>query len=354
MLKQINLTNYRNFEASQIHLQRANIIIAPNGSGKSNLIEAIYYSNFGRSFRTIPSIAEQIRDELDVGRVELLWENEPLLAFSLSKSPSKIRRFEVADKRQPVSKMIGKHNIVLFAPTIVNLVGEDPSLRRDDLDDYLSIISDEYKSKILKYKSTLRSRNVLLKMAGEQRNVSTELTYFTDLLANLGADLIHHRVNFMTEIQPVIDSVGESIFESEGFTITYEPLINPEDYLAEITAKFAENNFKEVAAGKTLYGMHRDDFVFRYLGADLRYRGSRGQQRIASLVYKIAQLEYCAVRKSGPRLILLDDLMSELDESHRNSCAKYLSDGDFQYILTSAEEKDVPEILLSGNKISLF
>jgi DNA replication and repair protein RecF len=356
MLQTVQLSNYRNLNL-ECSLEKANLLIAPNGSGKSNLLEAIYFSNYGRPFRTILNLEELIGPAESFARADFVWQSGEL-TLNISQTDKVERRFIVLGKRQKLSTIVGKRNVVLFAPTTINLVLGEPAVRRDDLDDYLGVLQPDYAIALEAYQNALKNRNAVIKMLADNKPAEREFAHFTKVLVEQAAIIYQIRTEFFINIAPYIATVGDKLFAADegfSFTVSYLPNFTPEfDFATELQAKFAANAQKEIIVGKTLYGVHKDDYIFRSKTADLRYRGSRGQQRLAGLAFKLAQLHLLQQTNNAESLILLDDLMSELDSSHRHNCAHYLLEQATQFILTSAEESDVPvELIQATNKITL-
>ena len=355
MLKNIKLSNYRNLN-QVFDLDRFNVMIAPNGSGKSNTLESIYYTHFAHSFHPIANNVDLIGPSDKFARVDLIWERAEV-AVTISNGARIERRFEVFGKRKPIKDIVGTKNIVLFAPSTVNIVSGEPSVRRDDLDDHLSILFPEYSRALALYKNTLKNRNQLLRMMSDGREVENELQIFTDRLVELASQIHTSRQQFFTRISEAVRSMAQKLYQlGLNLDIEYVPNVKAVDgYTTQLADKFAENRQKEIVVGKTLYGTHKDDYQFVFNGELLlRYRGSRGQQRIAGLIYKLAQMQLLSGENDNEGILLLDDLMSELDEGHRENVAKFLLEQPHQFILTAAEKLDVPKVLREkANKLNL-
>jgi DNA replication and repair protein RecF len=352
MLEQVELTNYRNLSVAKT-LARCNLIVEPNSTGKSNFLESIYFSNFAHTFRPITDLSELIGNQGPFARITLQWSDMPDLKVIISQSPRLERKFELSGKRKKLSEIISRHNILLFAPTTIDLVAGEPAVRRTDLDDYLSIFNPEYFAAWSSYQLVLKNRNAVLKMLNDGRSAAAELDYFTSQLIALAGKVYNFRQEFFAQIVPFISDIGSSLFSIPRgeLDVNYVPNLQHlagEDFVTALTEKFSLNRAKEIAVGKTLYGVHKDDYVFYLRGSDLRYRGSRGQQRLGGLTFKLAQIKLLSAHNQKPTLLLLDDLMSELDQKHRDTCADYLLASDYQFILSAAELGDVPQQLIQG------
>jgi len=364
MLEKITLINYRNISSFEDFLsETSNVIIAPNSSGKTNFLEAIYYSTIGSSFKAIQYVSELIGPEKDFCRIESIWNSEELEVVVSNIKEKFYRKFSIDKKKVPISKVVGRYPVLIFAPNSVDLVSGEPSVRRSDLDSYLSLIDTQYKQQIERYFNLLKNRNALIKNIRERRSSQSELLYWTTELVKSASIVYSKRRDFFDSIAPTVKSTVEEmeIFLRDNYylelSLHYLPNLecSKEDFPALLTAKFNENSEKEIAAGKTLYGPHKDDYKLMHGDKNLRYFGSRGQQRLATFLIKISQMTYYFdLFKSYP-LFLIDDLMSELDNVNREKVASYLSKQKFQFIISSAERMEVPDSLFNSAKnLSLF
>lgn len=361
MLKTISIQNYRNLKNLNLDVSpKINLLVATNGSGKTNLLEVIYYSIFGESFRPIS------------GNFELLGNQDELLKIVLEFDFDKLqlvveknnRRFILNNKKIFLSKIAPRFPIIVFAPQSVDLVSREPSLRRQDLDHFLSILDPKYKSLLSKYKTLLRNRNSLIKMIRENKATRTDLEFWTNNLVEVAEEIFKTRVKFFQEIKiqmkKTVDLLGE-YFENDEFNsldVNYISSLEgvvEENFKFILKNKFDDNLEKEIVVGKTLYGIHKDDFQVLLHNKNLRFLGSRGQQRIGILLFKLAEAFYLETKLSIMPLILLDDLMSELDSNNRSKVSSILLKIDAQIFMTTADENEIPGILRSeATLLSIF
>jgi len=349
MLAQLQLTNYRNI-SGDFKLEGANLIIAPNGSGKSNLLEAIYMLSLGKSFRPVGGLDEYIGPDQEFAKVEAKVDNTELMLV-VSNGKRLQRRYYLNSKIVSQTKLIGKLPTVLFAPHTVGLVSNDPASRRTDLDDFLSQLDSEYADQLKRYSKVLKNRNALLRHIRDQNGQTKELQYWTHELSRLGSALHSLRMQFFEEILKFMQATASSLYSAESvdFKPDYQPNIaaDPSEYCDTLLQKYTDNLEKEIIVGQTLYGPHKDDYSISLDGKDLRFLGSRGEQRLAVLIWKLAQHDYLFAKTNQNALLLIDDLLSELDEAHRITVAQaLLADNRYQFILTSADKGDVPDLLL--------
>src|SRR3989344_937646 len=287
-LKRINLTNFRNYASLELDFDnRTTVLIGDNGAGKSNILEAVYLLSTTKSLR-VEKEEELILDEEEFGRVEGFFrpeDDQPLagdeteLMVLINRPNSEInfkKKVLVNGISRRTIDFIGNLPAVIFYPSDINLVTGSPSLRRWHLDLALAQIDSDYKRSLTSYGDFLTSRNRVLKNIREGHGKLDELDYWTAGLLEKGKIVSEKRQEFFEFINGLVTPLGEFKFEY-GMS-----LINLE--------KIQEINGREVAAAQTLIGPHRDDFTIALEGRNMASHGSRGEQRTATLAFKLAQL----------------------------------------------------------------
>jgi len=358
MLNNLVIKNYRNIENLTTSIGGdGNLIIAPNGSGKTNALESIYYSVLGESFKPMESNAEVIGPWLEFAKVSSKWGNDSL-DLTISNTEKINRNYQLNTKKTLVSKISPRFPIILFAPHTVDLVIGEPQIRRSDLNAFLSILNPDYRKLISRYTTILKNRNAVIKQIREGKVPDQMLDFWTTKIVESGTEIYNYRVDFFEKIKSFFLDAQMVLFGVENFTldIKYIPNVMPDDlnFKETLEFKFFNNKSKEIMVGKTLYGVHKDDFVILLNGNNLKFKGSRGQQRIGISVLKFAELLLYYEKYQIYPLLLLDDIMSELDDSNRSKIAGYLLEKKLQFILTSAEQNEVPAILQENCSIILL
>lgn len=358
MVNSILLNNYRNLNGTY-SLDKANLLVAANGSGKSNLLESIYFASTAHSFRPISNLSEYVNAGQDFGSVQVDFDDQ-VLKIVFTTTPRQQRRFLLNNKPSSSGKVIGKLASILFAPHSVSLVSDDPAGRRQDLDDYLSMLSSEYAHSLGRYNKVLKNRNALLKSIRDNYSRPEELGYWTQELVNLGSELAARRYQFFFCIGDFVESNALKAYSKsvQSFSLEYFPNAMDKyhsDYASKLASKYEQNKEKEIVVGQTLYGPHKDDYQLSLNGQNLRFMGSRGEQRMAVFIWKLAQHDYLHSTTGKNAILLIDDLMSELDTAHRETAAELLlADERYQFILTSADINDVPKALVEkANRLSV-
>ncbi len=353
-LKRLNLTNFRNYSSLLLEFdQRTTILVGNNAAGKSNILEAIYLLSTTKSLR-VETEDELILKEQEFARVEGFLSDPETELLVLINHPSKDVFFKKKVMVNGISKrtvdFIGNLPAVIFYPSDINMVTGSPSLRRWQLDLGLAQVDPGYKKALTLYEQILVNRNRVLKRIREGQGRKDELEYWTDELIDKGKGVNVKRQEFFEFINQLEKTLGDFRFEYKQSEISAQKLM--------------ETNGREVAAAVTLIGPHRDDFTVIlsetkdiYSSAtpqndkqrNLAHFGSRGEQRTATLAFKLAQLEYMAKILGKRPVLLLDDVFSELDANHRAYVVAVVSRQ--QTIIATVELENIPKSFLDSARI---
>ncbi len=328
MIHKLHLQNFRNFGKKELQFSpKINIIIAPNASGKTNILEALYLTSTGKSFKASKEI-EMIKEGMDMARVVSQTTNINLEVL-VSKSEFR-KRLRVNGVNKRLVDFAGNFKSVLFGPWDLDLVTHQPSLRRNFWDMVLSQVDREYRRCLLSYEKGVRMRNRLLFRIREEGISPTQLLFWNQLLIKNGDFLSKKREEFI------------------GYANNYTPLDGQKFFLEYDKSVICESRLEayrnqEIASATTLVGPHRDDFKFIKNGKDLSTFGSRGEQRMGVLWLKLCELSYIESKTNQKATLLLDDIFSELDSEHRKLVMKNSS--GLQVIITTSEPHYVPKFI---------
>ncbi|MBI2330385.1 DNA replication/repair protein RecF [Candidatus Daviesbacteria bacterium] len=338
-LKKIYLTNFRNYSNLELNFDhRPTILVGNNAAGKSNLLEAIYLLSTTKSLRA------QTEDELiETGReflkVEGFVDDNTELLVIINRPTKEVnfkKKVMVNGIARKVTDFIGNLPAVIFYPSDINMVTGSPSLRRWHLDLSLAQIDPSYKKALTAYEQFLTARNRVLKRIREGEGKKDELNYWTDGLIREGEAVSGKRKEFFEFINlAAAGPLGNFKFQYQPSEVTME--------------KLAEKNGKEIAAAATLIGPHRDDYAIFLEDKNLAHYGSRGEQRTATLAFKLLQLEYMAKILGQRPILLLDDVFSELDADHRAHVVEIVSKQ--QTIIATVELENIPKDFLDSARI---
>ena len=338
-LKNLSLQNFRSYKKKDFSFSPSTtLIIGPNTAGKSNLIEALFFLASGRSFR-IDKDDQLVRFEKEFARIKGKVSDKNLEVIIAKEGVSgRLRSFKkylVNGVSKRKADFVGNFFAVLFAPNDLEIIVAGPSKRRDFMDNILIQTDRDYRLAIGFYEKGLRIRNTLLHKAKETgEKPQKEFAYWDNLLIVQGQKITKIRENFIKYLQ---DS-KKDIFD---FKIFYDKSIISKERLSQYEGA-------EVGAGVTLVGPHRDDFVINLTDKneehDVRFFGSRGQQRLAILQLKILELIFIEKVTQNKPTLLLDDIFSELDEEHINLVLDMVKMQ--QTIMTTTHEEFIPKRLL--------
>lgn len=331
----LRLNDFRNFKTKLLGFSpEITVIIGPNASGKTNILESLFVLATGKSFRARIE-EEMVNYDKVIARVKgriktdsMLTDLEAVLTrgfvdigkSSLEKIARKKLLVNGVGKR--LIDFAGILKVTLFGPWDLDLVTESPSLRRRFVDTVLAQVDREYRRASLSYEKGLRQRNRLLLRIREEGLSRSQLLFWDKLLVKNGDYISEKRQEFID----FINTTGG--LDEQKFEIAYDKSAISEARLEQ----YAE---EEIAAATTLVGPHRDDFIFKLERRELSRFGSRGEQRMAVLWLKLAELTFIE-RVSGERpTLLLDDIFSELDHPHRKIVMKVAEKQ--QTIITTAD-----------------
>lgn len=332
-IEKIRLTKFRNFSSKILEFSSGiTVIVGPNASGKTNILESLFVLSTGKSFKAKIE-EEMISYTKDIARVKGKLLSGTILESVFTRGlidigndhPEKVARKKlmINSVGKRLVDFAGNFKVVLFGPWDLDLVTESPSIRRKFLDTVLSQIDREYRRSVLSYEKGVRQRNRLLFRIREEGVNRSQLLFWNQLLIKNGNYITKMREEFIDFIN------SQHGLNDQKFNLEYDRSIISEGRLEQYSEE-------EVAAGTTLVGPHRDDFSIIESNRNLASYGSRGEQRMAVLWLKMAELNYIE-KKTGERsTLLLDDIFSELDHEHRDIVMKLAKNQ--QTIITTADE----------------
>jgi len=372
ILKNVVLENYRNYLKEKVELNdNINLFIGENAQGKTNFIEAVYYLATGRTFRSNKDL-EIINWKKEYFRVQtkLLKENtdrEFLIDIYFDRQGNKKIKIN-GIKYKKVSDLFGLLQVIVFSPDDLNIIKGGPIERRKYIDLEICQLVSGYYNTLKNYYKVLRQRNNLLKEIKYNKQEAGLLEIWDEQLIDYGSKIIKNRIDFLKKLVPLARKNQQEITTGkENLEITYNSILikNPAADLNEIKNNFNnfinKNKYNEIKKGVTLFGPHRDDLIFYVNGKELKTYGSQGQQRTAVLSLKMAELRIFFDNSNDNPLLLLDDVMSELDDSRREFLIKVIRKNDIQTLITGVnlelidKKIDREEVyhLINGNIIKL-
>lgn len=349
--KRISIRNFRNIEAAEIEFDNGvNILCGENAQGKTNLLEAIHFSSLGKSFRTSHD-EEMIRFGEEFCQVSLdFCDSVREQNITVRMMPG--RRKQIEHNRVKVSRVsdiVGTFRTVLFCPEHLSLIKEGPGERRNFLDIALSQLYPVYLKSLQRYNQVLKQRNQLIRAAEDDRaTFDATVDLWSAQLAHEAAIIARYRYRYLKMAEEHVKRFfGEMTGERETPSIVYlgSSKQAPKEYedIAKTEAVYLEllntRHDREIGAGSTLWGIHKDDIEILLNDKPARAFASQGQQRSLALALKLAEGEVCASVCGEKPVFLFDDVFSELDSTRR----AYLSGkiGERQVIITTCEPSGI-------------
>lgn len=335
-LEKIDIQHFRNYtEASVSFSPHLNIFLGRNAQGKTNILEAIYFLALTRSHRTRSDkeLIQFQQNALKLNGIVHRYSGKLPLEISLS---NKGRITKVNHLKQAkLSDYIGHMTVVLFAPEDLQLIKGSPSLRRKFIDIDLGQIKPVYLSDLSSYNHVLKQRNAYLKSTD---NVDINfLSVLDEQLSDFGARVIEHRLEFIKQLEEEADRHHSNLSNHiERLKISYEsniPLENNKVIRESFLTTLNQNHKRDIFKKNTGVGPHRDDLTF-YINDMNASFGSQGQQRSLILSLKMAEIALIKKVTGEFPILLLDDVMSELD-NHRQLKLLESIDEEVQTFMTT-------------------
>lgn len=346
VLRALAARDFRNLRRLDLAIPSAGmVLVGENGHGKTNLLEAVHYLELFRS-------ARGARDQ-DVVRfgaegfhlaAEITTDRDHAVSAAFVRT-GKRKRVKIDDLViDRLSEALGTLPSVMLSPADVELVAGTPAVRRRYLDIVLALTSRAYLASLQKYRGALARRNAALRDAMKSGRADRTITVWEEPLAEHGAVLWRHRIEWAAEYHPRFARHCASIGEDAAVELRYVPPVGDGADLRETLARaLADRRAHDLRRGLTHAGPHRDDLVLTIDGRDLRMFGSAGQQRTAAFALRILEAETLRARRGCTPLFLLDDPFAELDARRSSRIVRLLSDAGLgQTILAVPRESDIP------------
>lgn len=331
-LKKLNLVDFRNYSQAEFKFSpELNLIIGPNASGKTNLLEAIYLLASGESFRALRN-DQMISWEKKLALIEAEIDQEKL-KISLTKEDGRAKKqFWLNGLKKTRRQFLKCFLAVIFRPEEIKIITGSPKGRREFLDQAITLLDWEYQRAISAYEKAIKTRNRVLFEIRENRAKEQELYFWDQTLAKNGEIIRQKREEFFNFLNQFFQEFKKGRFDHLSCHYQASPA----------TLSLLKKNLKQdLKKGLTGIGPHRDDFIvlsgkFETQDQNLAFWGSRGQRRLAVLLLKLGQLSFLEEKTGQKPVLLLDDIFSELDQQGEKLVFSLLE--KHQTILTSTEK----------------
>ncbi len=365
-IRTCKLLNYKNLSLELGLVKNFNVIVAPNATGKTNFLEAVNYVATGKSFRGLADeLVLPVKGNCQFASVELTLQEHldthtdsipTLVKFVISSTG--IKSLYLNEKKTTAAKINSVFASLVYAPESMDLVTGGPARRREFIDMAVARLSQVGKLALKEYKSVLTRKNVLLKSYNHSASRSDffrQLEFWNQKLLANAKILNQERLELLAALLPIAESMASQIFHLDlpklNFAVNAEVNINQDlqNWSGKLTQvfqqKLTENSHKEALVGRSLYGPHKDGYEFTLQALNIRDFGSRGQQRLCSLILHLSLLKLLEDHKLTQPVLLLDDTLSELDPEHRLKTLTFLQTlttggNAIQMIMTSADKAD--------------
>jgi DNA replication and repair protein RecF len=335
----LTLTDFRSYERLDISPDaRLTILVGPNAAGKTNIIEAVELLTAAESFRH-PSWGDVVRWGAHEAHLKLTASGDGrVLDIAMSAALGGRRMYQVNGKpRGRVSEVAGIIPCVVFTPDDLRIVKDSAEKRRAAVDSVGDQLSPAYRASRVNYERILRHRNSLLR--DEVRDAEM-LGLWTSRLVESGVTFSGHRRRLFERLSAKMSEVYCTLSGGENLVSTYLPswlsaVQGETDPTLAMEASLQQKHREELGRGTTLVGPHRDEIEFMVNRRDARSFGSQGQQRTIALAWKLSEVGVMTEIGGQPPILLLDDVMSELDESRRHALARFVGEAAQTFVTTT-------------------
>ncbi len=348
IIKNISIKNFRNYDSLNLRFNsKINILYGKNGVGKTNLLESIYLLALTKSHRSFldNSLIKKNKDFSNVKGNFVINEIDYVFEVNLTENQKMIKIDNQEIKK--LSDYLSKINIIIFYPDDLQIIKGSPNERRNYLNLELSQIFTNYIEVLTKYNKILKMRNNYLK-----NSLKYDKNYFdilTDHLIDYALIITKLRKKYISKINDKCSSIYENLTGIKNYNVKYISNYN-DNYDKETIKKMYENILNQEMKYKvTLIGPQKDDLEFFIEDKNIKNYGSQGQQRMAVLALKLAELQIIKEYKNQIPILLLDDVLSELDIDKRNKLLSYIKNNS-QVIITTTDLKNIDESILKKSK----
>jgi DNA replication and repair protein RecF len=344
MLTDIRLQHFRSYDDASFEIDEGvNIIVGPNASGKTNLLEAILMTCLGASYRA--KEADLVQFEQPWARIDTRTPTGTRTIKLIADTHIVKKEFVIDD--QPLKRLLLPKTVpvVLFEPNHLQLLTGSPDLRREYLDNLLEQLIVGFATVRRQYKRTLAQRNRLLKQGHSQAD--SQLFAWNIRLSQLGAEIANHRMQLVTELNKSLQKLYRELSHTKAkVTIAYSTNCAQDQYSSDMLHKLEAHTAADFERGFTTYGPHRDDIVITLNDHLIQEAASRGETRTMLLALKILEMQLIEQNRNQKPILLLDDVFSELDGARRRALTEVLK--GYQTFITTTDADVVVEHFLGS------
>ena len=350
-LKKLTLTGFKNYPGSEyVFSDKINCFVGNNGAGKTNLLDAIYYLSFCKSYFN-PIDTQNIRHGDDFFVINGIYhrnEETPEQVQCIQKRNSRKKFLLNKKEYERLADHIGNFPLVMISPYDRDLINDGSEIRRKYIDSVISQFDKFYLDDLINYNKVLAQRNSLLKSFAEKQSFDpSSLEVWDRQMINLGAKIYERRKDFLARFIPIFQHYfGFISCADETVDIVYQSQLAENDYAAILSSATDRDRLAQFST----VGVHKDDLDFRISGYPIKKFGSQGQQKSFVIAVKLAQFDYTRNIKGFKPVLLLDDIFDKLDDLRVAQLIKLVSENNFgQVFITDTSEERVRKIFDNMN-----
>jgi len=344
MIDSLRLQNYRSYKDDSFEFDKGvNIVVGPNASGKTNLLEGVLVLCRGNSYRAAD--VELVKFDKPWARLDGFFSHQQRILKLEKVDNSLVKTFQLDGKTYKRLPFEGTIPVVYFEPNHLQLITRGPQQRRDYFDELLERSLPGYKTNLSSYKRALSQRNNLLKKGPAL--AEKQMFAWNIRLSELGEKIVLGRSNLVDDINKEISKTYSRISKHKSSLVFgYDTQFAVSSYANKLLSKLEHNTDEDCRRGFTSFGPHRDDYSISLNNQPANTSASRGETRSIMLALKVYELDLVERVRSAKAIFLLDDVFSELDGARRQALVKYLDHR--QTIITTTDADAVLEYF-SGN-----
>jgi DNA replication and repair protein RecF len=334
LLKTIKLLDFRNYSNLSIELpERGALFVGTNGSGKTNILEAISFLIVGKSVRSA-SIRDMINSEKNESFISATFTDKSTQSIGFSKSKNIIIKKNGVESSS-LTSLYGNYKYIYFGPDDIELINGSPDIKRKYLNMIISQNSRDYLQNLINYNKVLSQRNRLINSSFD----SVLMNIYNEQIAKLSFEIVNKRLDFFNNISDRVSNIYENIGNSDiSIKVVYSPSIKFSS-LNEYIECFNDRVNRDLESGFTTTGPHRDSFKFYANDKTIGNFASQGQCRTTALAFKLSTVDYLSNNKNRELIIAVDDALSDIDSNRKQSFFSLIKDkGQILMAIHSEEE----------------
>ena len=347
-IEKIALNGFRNYEWETVEFDvGTNVICGPNAQGKTNLLEAVYMLSCGRSFRTRFD-KELVGFGYSEGEILAdVFSHERQQTLNLRFRAGQPKRITVNGARKTAGDLASVVNTVLFCPDDLNLIKEGAAVRRRMMDNAISQIRPRYGEILTEFNRLYEHKTRILKDWREKPSLLDTLDEFSDGMARASAQLIRFRASYVARLQETAPEIHRAFSgKGEELALRYQtvstvrdPFASAKEIYYDLCDHQEQHRQAELDSAQCLTGAHKDDVDIQINGRSARSFASQGQTRTAALSLKLAEREILREESGETPILLLDDVLSELDQKRQEFVLNHIGGG--QTLITCCEDAEI-------------